>query len=371
MLSGKTSGWARSVILLASIAVLTGIGHCSDVHGRIHLKEVYRKKISFPKSGSWPYAVFDSTGRRIFVVEPASSRVEVINWKFGKTIEVREYARLTCKPDGKPQKGEIDAWVPLQGGAGIILGHCSSLYMLDAASLEIRYKLADAEHEGVGQFAVDPDTNLLAVRVTDIGGGHERIRVYELRTGTTRVELPVQGSVGALVYTPDGNFLLSEIMEQDPREPWPPQCTLISWSTRTWAPVDKKKLCPATIHFIPGRDQVFVERLHEELRIQDLKTGATLRSITADRGVYSPQLFNNGHWIVASVANDPHDAPEYAQDFRIWDLDSGVILYESPKRKWPKIPRSDYVPYVQLNLSADDRYLLVTKFEEIVVYLIE
>ena len=60
------------------------------------------------------------------------------------------------------------------------------------------------------------------------------------------------------------------------------------------------------------------------------------------------------------------------QDFIAWDVASEAILYESPKIKWnpfERLMKAFERSGLQLNnLSQDGRFLLVTKYDRLVIY---
>ena len=363
------------VLLLAPAGGRNAGFHTCD--GGLSLHQVFEQNFPFPEDES-PFAVFDPSGTLFYLVEPSAKKVRVINWRERREIRSRSYLEL-CRGIAEHENHSIEAWIPTENG--ILFHYCHSLYLIDPESLGIKYEFPSAEKEKLGIFSISPDSNLVAVEIVegDRLSGNTKLRVYDLVEGGAHVEFPIDGFLSELAFTSDSEHLIGQIERIQPprageRVAYRVGCKLVLWKTATWEAANEKRYCVSSfspITFLPNRPRLFLEVLPSKLRIRDLESGDVIQTIEADRSLSSVVVSHDGQWVAASVADDPADAPEYAQDFRIWDLETGQVLFETPKRKWPLFAGVDFAPYVRLSVSRDDRYLLVTKFEKVSVYQIE
>jgi len=373
----------RTLLLFAILSFLSAPSSVIAAE-RLSLRSIYRQRIAFPKTGDLPYAQFDATGEMIHLIEPGQSRVRVIDWRKGQEVLARQYSGIPCA-DPTPGMRAIREWEPLSTGL-IFMRYCGSFYFLDSHTLDVKYKLEKGEEGFVG-VAFSPNGKHMAVVVADANWENRRIRVYELDTLTRIAEWPVTHWAEFPTFTLDGKYLVSKVVELKPHTPDQgvlerKACRVLSWRTDTWELATQKDYdpsaspkgggyardCPGTIYAIPGRIDAFLDASFEQLRIRNLRTGEVERTIRADRVLVRTAISHSGRWVAAGVHNDLFETPEYAQDFSIWDLQTGKLVYQPKKIPWFSLPRASYFT---LSWSPDDRYLLVTRFEEITVCQIE
>lgn len=358
------------IVFLLTILALTVSGHMSSVGSTQTLHPVYERKIEFPSGGrgQFPYAVFDSTGAYVYLVRPEESHVQLIDWRQDKELDSRTFKGLPCNARENGSTGSIDFWTVLNDSLGILMGYCSHAYLIDPKTLDIKSTLPNG--------TISLSRNLLAEVVVegDSFTGKNSIHILDLstRSEVAVLKLP-KGYPQALAFTADGSRLVAQIEEVRRTSPGSrvlrrENCTLWMWSTQDWKVIQQSAKCFVDINIPPGWNDAFVEILPTGFQVRHLSSGEVIRAISTDRRVSYPKFSHNGRWVAASVADDPADAPDYSQDFRIWDLQSGQTVYESPRRKWDLFGGRKYAPYVRLDWSPDDRYILVTRYGELAIY---
>jgi WD40 repeat protein len=130
--------------------------------------------------------------------------------------------------------------------------------------------------------------------------------------------------------------------------------------------------CPDYPAFIPGSRQIAAYTDPHTIVIWDSEKNKPIREFKSNRPIGQFLVSPDGTLLVAAVANDPQDTPDYNQDFIIWDISTGAVAYESPKVKWnpmEKLSSAFSKSGLQLNgFSSDGRCLLVTRHKRLTIY---
>ena len=116
--------------------------------------------------------------------------------------------------------------------------------------------------------------------------------------------------------------------------------------------------------------------------IRTLLTGTVRKHISSPRELYGFLVSPDGSLAICDIASDPEDSPEFAQDLLIFDLESGSLVYESPKYQWTREAVRSYIDdreggwvdqseLTRRGISKDGKYLLITKPGKMILYEIK
>jgi hypothetical protein len=336
---------------------------------------VSRISIPAPARASSTYSVFGTSEDLIYVIDPPGERVWLLAWKDKREIAFRSYSDLPCaEREGEKRRG-IEDWIPIPNTLSVVMRHCGLLYLVEGRTLDIQFTFPKASGERLDRLAYSPSGNKLALEAggPDRASGKARILIFDLAQRALSEELRVQGSMAFPIYSPEGRRLLAQIETLRPSQPGSrvydrTECHVLAWDTKTWSLLSKKELCFKSAWVFATSDSVVVEIYPDSLIFRDLETGLALRRIESDRPLNYPVVSPSRRWVAASVANDPGDSPGYAQDFAIWNLETGKMSFQSAKRSWLLHPGfSD----VRMSWSPSETHLVVSNGHEITVYKIQ
>jgi len=348
---------------------------------RIELKQVFEFK---PKPWrDWPLAVLTPQGDRIhFLSGPI---LQVIDRANRRVVAKTDYSHLEC-PDPK----EFYAWLILPSEREILANYCTSLLVIDGRSFKVAKSIfQQSAREGVAGVELSPDGFRAAVVIQgpSEAGTYRRIVFFDTRTWTEEKSWSVNAS--GLAFSQDGRLLVYEktrllsdtearcgieVREVDSGKTYSEW-----WPTRKWrsSPTGVSFIvddpgCPSQPVFLPGRKNLIAAALGESVVIWDVEKRQVVKELRGDRRIGEFLISPDGNLLIADVATDPDMPPPYKQDFTAWDIHSGSIVYESPKRKWTLI-EGFLEPWLRTDLvlngfSSDGRYLLVTRHKRITLY---
>jgi hypothetical protein len=363
---------------------------------RLELKKAFEFKKKKPTAGG--FAVLAPQADRIFY--PEVRTLQLIMVPTGKIAAQADYSRLPCADT-------LGEWWPkvevtlLPARQQILVEYCYSLFLADWSSLEILRQIPVGEEgEQILRVNVLPGEQRVAVVVFknyEIPGPKrhvQRIVILDTETWTELDSWVRDPDSRGFTVSPDGRLLV------EAREPTEFTCAiqvrelnsrklLAEWRfDRRGDPVDPGKrigFCPTFASFIPGRKAELVVNLADgRLVIWNFEDGRITRVLRAPLSFGGLWLISpDGSFVIVNVSDDPQDSPEYYQEFIAWDLESGSVIYESPKLKWSfwdklaffsmgriVLTRNFYKKAgVELNnFSADGRYLLASYYDRLIMY---
>jgi hypothetical protein len=207
-------------------------------------------------------------------------------------------------------------------------------------------------------------------------GSRREVAVFDTKNWEIIAKFPIDAD--GLSFSHDGRLLAIAEVKTDERKrvvacgiqirEIPSGALVSEW----WKEV--RDACPKEPVFLDGEPPLLLalDSGGSEIRIWDAKEGTLRRQIRSPRPITGFLVSPHGDWVITNVSNDPQDTPDNAQDFVVWDLRSGAILYESPKEPWRPLEKlfdAMARSALRLNsLSADGRLLLVTRHKKLVVY---
>ncbi len=362
----KIKSYVRSLLVI--ILVLTG---AQVIHaltgGTFELRKVFEFKPSSWKE--WPLAVLDPEGDTIYLLQ--GSEVQAIDWKSGRTVASTSYRNLRCASAVK-----LGGWHFVPGRSEILAAYCGSLYLIDRDTLKVKKQLVG--ELASGGLAISPDGQWVAVSISR--GSKAEFRYYVYLFDTANWDIAQRWFVDAdgLSFSSDGKLLAIGRSRANEKK-WVVSCGVEVYQVPSgqlyaewWR--DKKDICFRDPVFVVGNPDSLVTlgSSTEELIMWDVKDRTIRMRLKSQRPISGFLVSPDGSWLIANVSNDPEDTPEYNQDFVVWDLSSGAVLYDSPKIKWSPFAKLIDLwsrAALQLNsLSRDGKYLLVTKYKQLILY---
>lgn len=366
----------RTLLSIAAVLACAGVSPAREPL-RFDLKKVFEHQL-----GVWmdpPLARLDPKSEAIYLF--SGPELRVIDWKTGQVLVSRSYSNLPC--DGEK---EFHAWEFFPEQSQIVASYCSSLLLIDQNTLDVRKTLfrqpreeeEDDKKTWVSGMAISRNGEMVVVLLYTPGRSSLSTQVTVLDPKTWEVIDSWFTDHWGVALSSDGQLLTVYRRIEDQQGRFV-KCGLEvhrlpagELHSEWW--YGNKKNCPSRPQFIPGDLHLLTTRKLGENKITlwDVNRGETTRVIESPRPIMHLLFSPDGKWVVADVSNDPQDTPKYSQDFIVWDLSSGTILYESRKKKWSLWAQlRGYTPragFALNDISKDGRYLLVTKYKHLILY---
>lgn len=359
---------------LLFLVVLTGIGYGkSNPAAGFEMRKVFEFK---PESWrKWPKAVLDPAGNKVFLLQ--GSRLQVINWRQKRIVASRRYAESYCQ--GDPY---FYGWHFIPNHSQILAVYCGSLFLVDGESFDFVKRLISGPPDYVVALTVSPDGKRAAIatyRPPSRGGPRSQILVLQTTSWHLAKRWDIESS--SLAFSNDGELLAITRTLVDDRK------RLLKCGVEI-RHVDSGELysewwrgaqegCLDSPRFVPDHPELVATNRARSfdvftLELWDWKSGQLVREIPFEHRSRGGALFSpDWRWAIGTAVDDPQDSPEFIQDFIVWDVSSGKIIYQTPKTHWTSIPAPNRVPHGSLELasiSSDGRFLLVVRYEQVLVY---
>lgn len=325
-------------------------------------------------------ASFDprSLKNRILLFEPWSTGATVI-WQSqshsGEPRELELLPDLPCAESVPPFMGLH--FVP-DTSYGLVR-HCHSLYVVDLENRRVVKQLLDGQKRVLRSVSTCPQCEYVAVYSNRPDGTDYKVELFDRHTW--RVHTAWAADISELQFTPDGRYLVANFFRGKPGEPpdlFADLCgmeildPLSGAKVSGWSRNAQTETCPhSTFRLIPDTEYLAIsdELSSRSIPVWDVKSGTIVRRIlnNQDGRVSAPLAVSpGGEWVVARVADDPVEVL-FNQDFKVWNMKTGHLVYESPRYLQLFSPRLG-VPPVSFQFSPDGQYLLVNKYDHIRIY---
>lgn len=362
--------------------------------GRVELKKIFEFA---PKPWrDWPGTLLSTKGDRIFYY--SGPTLQVVDVGTGRVVAKSDYSYLPCPglklhawPWFLPGSKELRNLLVVPGTGQILGIYCGSLLLIDEDTLQILKQLTRQPEEQVGGLGVLADS--LRAAIIFHGGSdpqkfHRRLVFLDIPSWTeTGQSWPVPVDAGGPTFNDDGTLMILDrtIRLSDTQgrcglevrevpsgrvyaEWWPSQLWLSPGSSGFIA---GDRGCPRQARFVPGKKGLVAAAFGESIVIWDLEKRQVVIELQAGRPVADFLISPDGGLLIATLSNDP-EILEDKQDFLAWDLDSGLVVFESPKKKW-SLFKKFFEPLLKTDLvlsdfSQDGRYLLVRRYKRLVIY---
>lgn len=381
MWSDRKTTVSKLAVLLALVFAAWGPQTELCAEKRVEFRRVFEFK---PKAWrDWPLAVLTPQGDQIhFLSGPI---LQVIDRATHRVIAKTDYSGLPCTG---PK--EFRAWEILPERKQIVAAYCNRLLLvIDSYSFKVERQLGWLPHEYVGVRAVSPDGLRAVIEVygTDQTGFHSRVVFFDTRTWTE--EKSWTADAQGLAFSDDGTLLvfqqhrlLSDTEARcgiEVREVGTGKVYSDWWPTRKWRSsptalgfVVDDPGCPNSPVFLPGRKDQIAAGFPMSITIWDFEKRDVIREFKSERPIGQFVVSPDGTLLIADVANIPERTPGYKQDFIVWDIDSGKVVYESSREDWSLLEKLRS-PFLRTELflsgfSADGKYLLTTRHKRITLY---
>jgi len=370
--------YLRAFALVSLVSLLGGLTpmlHPAPTQGQnLALVKVYEYKEPRRWKGRM-HAVLDTQNRFLYIVEWEMGVVKQIDWRSGKQTREVDFSELPCDRGyfaemwKKIKDAErIGSWWPIPGTPYASMGYCGSQYIVDTRTLRIVRDLSDFRQEG-GWTSFDflPKSGFVLVRR---GLPQENVVPSELYRFDTW-EL-----VRKWDYSKNSRLLLSQdekyafyLNEHKGPDGKPGGCEVSVEELTTGHPIEKWQLqegppdCPLALRFWGSSSDIVVDwttSAHVVVSLRNIRTGKVLRTIRLE-GAFpkSTDISPDGKYVVAGAWNDPQDSP-VSQDFKIWDLGTGEVVYETTKYRSVWGSRT-HGREVHPSFSYDGKYLILVK----------
>jgi len=374
---------ALCVVVGLAVLRIGCMTRAAEQRGTLSLKKVWSfTEFSWPSDLTRvPQAFFDPEGGFIYFIHNEEPRLEILDWKTGKSVGERNYKKLLAN-DARISREpcRLQSWEFLTDAQYDLMNYCGSLVLVDHNTLAVdRVLLYEADDLGVRGYAYCKAQGYLAVYLDNQKGGADRIRVYITKDWQVAAEwgIPFADSIA---ITPGGGYL-AMIMSHDEVPLFSPGRytlelrELLSGKVvcRCNLAYDIKMGPPSKMHFLPDSDYTFLSFPvpFNYIGVWDARSGALLRRIEERRTIGARGNWDvspDGRWVAASARSSPEDDHEGQQDFKIWDVRTGAVVYETPLQPWRFPLTKTQMGPLFVDFSPDSHHLLVLKYKELAVY---
>jgi len=308
--------------------------------------------------------------------------LNVIDRRTRRIVATADYSDLPCPPTAPPYDRRFSDWIPLPSHTGlpergqILAIYCQTLVVINARTLSvIRPLLTATPEEVVEGMSASSDGKLVVAMVgrpvPNAPVETRRAVFFDTATWEKVEEWPLDrwisqlsanGSLAVIpIFVPSGTqdgtcgFQVREVSSGKIAYEW------LEKYRRKYDP------CPDFVGLVPGSEGLVVAYVDRSYVLWDLVKGAKVREFAADNYLsLLPIVSPDGRLLISTFDNDPEDG-EYKQDFIIWEIPSGRLLYESPRRRWTIFEKIAWMwkdfSVVLHGISDDGRFMLVERGE--------
>lgn len=308
----------RSIAILVVVSLIVGDGAGMTVK-KLELAEVYKHV----RQGEWDY-VFVPETEKLLIWTPIHPTITLLSWrerktetfklrwKDGRELNLNRKRRITqidfiphskfvfLTLDDELLRADVEGWTVVES-----YGHA----YVDVAKRGSFVVVSKPESRGTGASAVIVDTR-----------DWKEVR---------RIHIPDRG----LFLTPDdqsiavGQFVWTEEAKR---------CTLSFFDIKSGAMTRSVDFlatandCPGYNSFFhPTRPNVIVSgQRMKRVVFWDTISGQVLFAIEEATRLQQPAVSADGRWMYGSVRERD---PRVLRDFKIWELETGAVVYESPE----------------------------------------
>lgn len=386
-------GVVVGVVLLAALCLRSGVA--AGEPNKLELKKVYTHPARWDFGGARatpPGAELDPTGRYLYIFEGERAKLRIVDWRQDKLIKRVDLSDLPCGWDN-PEQFKNDPYQPIYNWRFlprtnlVALSHCDSALLIDAGSFAlVRTLTSPPRDKGRVLFSPAGDFAL----VTRIESETQNRSMEFRKTETWEFIAGWTSSPLAYAFTPDGKYVVEIAVQWDrPYEDKRFIAGVLACSVtfrevpsgqivHEWERTPEGAPCPKSPPLLVTRGTRYsligsqVGPKHKwAIHIWDGWTGELTRIVEATPYSLTSTLSvsPDGRYVVAGTWDDPQDNPSSA-DFTIWSLDSGEVVYQSPRyrSKWgPNTGGQEVYP----SFAEDGRHLLVVTTKGIDIYEIK
>lgn len=362
----------RQRLVCAALGLLSILAFSCSVtrdssHPPLSIKMIYQVEV---EKGTNVAFDLDSTWNRLLLIGPQKITIHR-GWQGIGSEEVREitFDNLPCHYGGS---AEITGWSWVPNTSYALLGYCLSLWAVDLETMRPVKRILAGDARVFRSLAHSSVSGVTAILSNLPDGEDFRIEIFDHKSWTRIAAWEANDVYFLAGFTPDEDLVATfergaGIITET--------CGMIMYEVPSgkqlsrWEVVARDEPCPLVPKRIPRSEHLAVsaELGDRSLKIWDVKTGRVTQRIQHDGYVYPPfDVSPNGRWLAARVANDPRET-FVNQDFKIWDLATGQVVYESAKylQLWHPLLG---VPPHGIIFSVDGKYLLVHKYSKIQIY---
>ena len=387
------------ILVLMAALLRTGPGNESGhTNARIRLVPVY--EFEADNEVISPRAYFSSSGELVYLRHWHKPRVSILDWKRQLVKGEVDFSYLPCGPSINPRYNPLAGLYPFPGGAFTLLRYCNAIYVLDSQNLKVVANLVDGRtHNGL-DWAVSKSGQVVALIVYNKGEKRSELWIYEV-PHWDRPKILDSDPLGGLSLSSNGRTITVGFDTGDPRRPAASDRRM---GVDLYDTTDGRKIkrVLSLDHYKAGfpHDNLFlldegkrllisgvlVEGRYVEGRygvsMWDTESGKLVRVIHHEKNPELITVSPDERLVVVDVRPNKHKPTrEPTRDYKIWDLETGQLLYESPEyRPYLFVPRLNASNYLRANYGAtvqfspDGQFLLEViagKKNKLTIYRIE
>lgn len=364
----RSYGLAVAVFLLLTLALASELASEKGKQISLHLLYEYRQT---PTWKGRMLAVLDPESQFLYVIERQKAVVREIDWRASKQVRAKDFSHLSCDRKN-PHLWEkykdaprLHRWKLIPGTPWVHMIYCQSVYLVDINTLEVVRKLIDGAVEWGSAFFLPGGDKVLITRSAPTENIWHR-QLYRIDSWELLREWD-DFAYFDVKFSPDGRY--GYFMSAVEGATGKMACGLSTYELltgrleKTWELKGDSAHCPWPFEFL-GQSQDIVVDLAAGPRVvvslRDIHTGKVLRTIRLEgNSPKSRSISPDGRYVVAGAWDSPEDSP-VSQDFKIWDIQTGEVVYETPKylSVWGSrtIGRE-----VRPRFSDDGKYLILVK----------
>lgn len=345
-------------LLLGTIMVLGSVNIPMPMEAsKLKLTEVYSRRL--PEKWN---AAFLPDGEQLLLWRESGMRFTLLDWRRGVSRELKLTVADNVAASSLTKNRRV-TWVEFVPNTSFLfLMIEENLFRID------RHDWRVVEAYGQAYVEVARDGSFVVVIRRSPSGVEATVIETSSWSKVRSTSLPE----GRAILTPDNKYLaVDQIIWREDKK----QCLMAFYEVesgklaRVTDFLRNNQDCPVFLQsFHPTRPSILIaERFAKSVTLWDTESGLPVAKIEEPYRLQMSTISPNGRWLYGSVRERD---PQILRDFKIWDMEAGTVVYESPTYRNRARTRSDNDPVTGF-FSPDSKLLAVRTSKRLTLYRLE
>lgn len=357
----RTSGGSANNLMRISLLVVGMViaSMCASPQGyQLKLGVAY----TYEQAGDWDFTFLPEG--QLLVWRKAEPKLNIVDWQEGQSRTVVLTVPNEYAPSDVSKRRRVSRVQPVPNTGFLFVTMDGELYRVDRDGWKV------VESYGGSFLHVARDGRFVVVVKPVPRDKATTATVVETTKWTTvrSITIPDRG----VFLTPDNKYIaVGQFVWRDDAK----RCLMSFFEVETGKLVSvtdflqRSQDCPGYAAFFhPTSPSTLIsDRFSKEVVFWDSESGLVLKTISEPYRLQKPAISPDGRLLYGSVRERD---PRMLRDFKIWDVESGRVVYESPLYENLVRARSENAP-IQGMFSPDSKHLAVRTRRGVRLYRLE